>query len=96
MVEVTFRYDETCAKWDVIVSNTESADMAKHAFTAVVLTCATLCPDLQRFAQVSRVDSGWRIIPAISAGTPPPPESQKAPTAMHFDRKEVRGPLRHP
>lgn len=75
MVEVTFRHDETCAKWDVVVSNTESADAAKQAFTAVVLTCATLCPGLQQFAQVSRTDSGWKVMPAVSAGTPRKSES---------------------
>ena len=65
MIEVRFQYDEDLKKWSVLVAGVDSLKMAQHAFTAVVLTCRPVDPNLQEHAPVEETPEGYRVTPAM-------------------------------
>lgn len=68
MVRVLFEYDEESRKWEVYVNGTETVLEARQAFSAVVITCQKLNPDLLDRAQVQSTvecDYAYLIVPAV-------------------------------
>lgn len=63
MVVVKFAYDETVGKWDVWVEGTATSLEARQAFSAVVLTCQQVDPDLLRLTRIEEVNDRWVITP---------------------------------
>lgn len=66
MVKVIFEYDETTRKWDPVVIGTTSAVEARQAFSAVVITCQELDPNLLSFSKTAVLDAtSFSIRPAV-------------------------------
>jgi len=65
MTEVKFQYDEDRQKWSVLVTGVSSPVEAQQAFTAVVMTCWPVDPNLQVHAPVEETPEGYRVTPAM-------------------------------
>lgn len=61
---VIFEYDEISRKWSPRVQGVISDIEARQAFSAVVLTCQTLDPELLNKTKVNFGES-YTIIPAV-------------------------------
>lgn len=62
-VKVTFLYDESCGKWEVLVTGVENEEEAKQALNAVVLTSKDVYVCMKH--KVKKTDEGYEITPAI-------------------------------
>jgi hypothetical protein len=65
MTEVRFQYDKDLQKWSVLVTGVDNPTVAQQAFTAVVMTCWPINPNLQEHAPVEKTPEGYRVIPAM-------------------------------
>ncbi len=63
--KVVFTYDEATKTWSPTVLGAKDAEEARHGFSAIVLTCMQLRPDLLEHAQVNATECGYEIIPAV-------------------------------
>lgn len=65
ITQITFEYDETQRKWSVSVKGVRDSREAQQAFTAVVMTCQQVDPNLQRHALVDQKGDTYNITPAV-------------------------------
>ena len=62
MVQVIFTYDETDGRWESQVTGAENCEEARHAFSAVVITCQMLD---RKLLQHARISDDHVVIPAV-------------------------------
>lgn len=65
MIQVTFNYDEAMRKWEAVVTGVENAIEARQSFSAVVLTCQMLNPNLLHYTRVIVDGNTFKIEPAV-------------------------------
>jgi len=65
---VSFMYNESACKWEVVVSGVKNAAEASEAFSAVLITCGHLMSD-QSQAFVIEKGGNYKIIPAVTPGS---------------------------
>ena len=65
-IQVFFNYCEESRKWTVVVNGAADPTEARQAFSAVILTCQKLNPDLLELTKVlPTIDGEFEINPAV-------------------------------
>jgi len=67
MTKVVFEYDPISTRWSPYVEGAQDSMEARHGFSAVVLTCQMLEPDLlpMTIAKTGRHKDRYNITPAV-------------------------------
>ncbi len=61
MLTVTFEYDETLGKWEVMVSGAKTELEALQGFNAVIYTCRDATPDIRFNKAILQSDKRYKI-----------------------------------